>query len=91
MLDDFTAAIDVGDTLYGDSNAQFIIEHIEWIAPSTVAHTAVITKGDGDPLWEAKCSVQHSKEEVYFDCFQSAGIKIAANGVGSGKIYIYLK
>lgn len=91
VLDDFSAAIDVGDSVYGKGKTQFQLDSIEWVAPTTVAHTAVITDYDGNTIFSAKCSTANAEVQKYFDGLVVRGIKIAASGVGSGKIIITLK
>ena len=38
ILDTFDTAIDVGLTMFGDSNARFKLNSIEWQEPTTVDH-----------------------------------------------------
>lgn len=89
VLDTFTSEIDVGNTLFGDSNARIKVERIIWANPTTLSHTLAITDGEGNPIANATCTtVGETKRVAEAGWFK--GIKIAAGGVGSGKVYIYL-
>lgn len=90
VLDTFTAAIDVGDSLFGDSNARFKLSFIEWQTPTTVDHTAVVTDGNSKEIFNETCVTAKQSMKKDFRGAWVDGIKIAANGVGSGKIHIQL-
>jgi hypothetical protein len=87
-LDVFSAAIDVGDTMFGDSQARFKLQSIEWQEPTTAGHTAVVTDGDGNPIFDETCITNNQSVIKYFDGRWVSGLKVAANGVSSGKITI---
>ena len=89
ILDTFTSAIDVGDTMFGDSNAKFKLNSIEWQEPTTVDHTAVVADGGGTTtLFDETCTTAKQSIIKYFHGQIVSGIKIAISGVGSGKIVI---
>ena len=90
VLDDFTAAIDIGDTLFGNSKALFIIEHIEWQEPTAADDTATITNEAGQIIFNETCPI--AKASVLKDfCGQAIkGIKIGAGAVETGSISILL-
>ena len=90
ILDTFTAAIDVGLTMFGDSNAQFKLNSIEWQEPNAVNDLAVVTDGGGvTTLFDETCTTAKQSIVKYFYGAWTSGIKIAANGVSSGKIVIF--
>ena len=89
ILDTFNVAIDVGLTMFGDSNARFKLNSIEWQEPTTVDHLAVVTDGGGTTaLFDETCTTAKQSIIKYFHGAWVSGIKIAANGVSSGKIVI---
>ncbi len=88
VLDTFTSAIDVGDTMFGDSQAKFKLNFIEWQTPSTTTHTAVVTDGDGNSLFSETCTTAAQSIIKYFEGQIVSGLKIAQSGVDSGKIVI---
>lgn len=88
VLDTFTSAIDVGNTIWGNSKVPIKLQSIEWQTPTTVDHTAVITDGGGDALFSETCAVAKQSIMKYFDGAWMDGIKIAISGVSSGKIVI---
>jgi hypothetical protein len=90
VLDTFTSAIDLGDTLFGNSNAQLFIEHIEWQVPTTVGHTAVVTDADGVDIFRETCTTANQSVLKKFGAIAVKGLKIGAGGVASGKISILL-
>ena len=44
VLDTFTSDIDIGNSLYGDSNTTFFINSIEWASPSGVTDFYLMTQ-----------------------------------------------
>lgn len=90
VLDTFSSAIDVGNSLYGDSNFAFPIEHIEWQIPTTAAHTATVTDGSSVDVFNEVCTVANQSIFKQFQGAKIKGLKIGANGVQSGKISILL-
>ena len=88
FLDTFTSAIDVGNTMFGDSNAKFKLNSIEWQEPTTAGHTAVVTDGGGKPIFDETCITNNQSIIVYFHGQIVSGIKIGISGVGSGKILV---
>jgi len=91
VLDTFTSAIDLGDTLYGNSNATFYIEWIEWEEPVTPGDTATITNNKGDAIFNETATVSNQSLIKYFHGTPVYGIKISSSGVTSGKISIMCK
>ncbi len=90
-LDTFTSAVDVGDSLFGNSNSKFKIKSIEWEKPTTVAHTAVVTDADSKNIFNEYCVVAYQSVIKYFgEGSWFTGIKVGASGVSSGKIIINL-
>jgi len=90
VLDTFTSAIDLGNTLFGNSNAQLFIEHIEWQVPTTVGNTAVVTDADGVDLFRETCTTANQSVLKKIGASAVKGLKIDTSGVGSGKISILL-
>jgi hypothetical protein len=91
VLDTFTSAIDLGNTLFGNSNAIFFIEHIEWQQPNAANDTAVIYDGSGSgEIFSETCTTAKQSILKKFGGNAIQGLKIAANGVASGKISILL-
>lgn len=89
ILDTFTSAIDVGNSIFGDSNARFKLNSIEWQEPTTQNHTAVVTDGGGTTtLFDETCTTPTQSIIKYFHGQWVSGIKIAISGVSSGKIVI---
>jgi len=91
VLDTFTSAIDLGDALYGNSNATFYIEYIEWEEPITPGDTATITNAKGDAIFNETATTANQSIIKYFRGTPIRGIKIASGGVSSGKISILLR
>jgi hypothetical protein len=91
ILDTFTSAIDVGNSIFGDSYARFKIQSIEWQEPTTAGHTAVVTDGGGNPIFDETCVVANQSVIKYFTGAWVSGIKTGTSGVGSGKIVILLE
>ena len=90
VLDTFTSAIDLGSTLYGNSNATFYVEWIEWEEPSTPG-TATITNARGDAIFNETATTANQSIIKYFHGVPIYGIKIGVSGVQSGKISILLR
>lgn len=90
VLDTFSTAIDVGNSLFSNSNAQLKVSFIEWQTPTTADHTAVIKDADDNEVFNETCvtAKQSIKKDFYGKWFK--GMKIAVSGVGSGKIHIQL-
>ena len=91
VLDTFTSAIDLGNTLYGNSNATFYVEWIEWEEPITPGDTATITNAKGDAIFNETATVASQSLIKYFHGTPVYGIKIDSSGVTSGKISIMLR
>jgi len=90
VLDTFSSAIDVGSTLFGDSNARVKVEKVLWAEPTVVGHTLAIYDGGGSNLIaSATCTTADETKRVA-EAGWYKGIRIAANGVGSGRVFIYL-
>jgi len=90
VLDTFTSAIDIGSTLFNDTNATFFIEHIEWQNPAAVNDTAVISDAGGVDVFSETCTVAKQSVLKKFRGTAVRGLKIGASGVQSGKISILL-
>lgn len=90
VLDTFSSAIDIGETMFGNSNAIFFIEHIEWQTPTTSGHSAVIKNADNVDVFNETCTTANQSILKKFGGTAIRGLKIAANGVQSGKISILL-
>jgi len=91
VLDTFTSAIDIGNSLFGDSNTTFYIEYIEWEEPVSLADTATITNARGDAIFNETATTPNQSIIKYFRGTPIRGIKIASGGVSSGKISILLR
>ncbi len=87
-LDTFSSAIDVGNSIFGDSQAKFKLQSIEWQEPTTADHTAVVTDGDSNPIFDETCLLASQSLIKYYDGRWVSGLKIGVSGVGSGKILI---
>jgi len=90
VLDTFSSAIDVGNSMFSDSNARFKLNSIEWQTPENTSHTAVITDGGSKSIFSERCTTQYQSIIKYFHGHWVSGIKIGATAVGSGKIIITL-
>lgn len=84
-LDTFSSNINFDTTL---GRKAYYVESIEWIAPTTVDHTAVITDGNDIPIFSATCVTAKTNIIKYFHGRRFNNIKIASGAVGSGKIII---
>jgi len=91
VLDTFTSAIDIGNSLFGDSNTTFYVEWIEWEEPVTINDTATITNAKGDAIFNETATVTNQSIIKYFHGTPIYGIKIDSSGVTSGKISIMLR
>lgn len=85
-LDTFSAAIDIGDTMFGDTQAKFKLNSIEWVG-SNQGETALIKDGDGNPIFKEAYGSGY-KPIVYFFGQIVSGITIAIAGVTGGQILI---
>jgi hypothetical protein len=91
VLDTFSSAIDLGNILFGNSNAMFFIEHIEWQNPNAVNDTAIIYDGSGTrEIFSETCTTAKQSILKKFGDTAIAGLKINTSGVASGKISILL-
>ena len=91
VLDTFTSAIDLGSTLYGNSNATFYVEWIEWEEPITPGDTATITNAKGDAIFNETATTANQSIIKYFHGTPVHGIKVASGSVNTGKISIMLR
>lgn len=89
-LDTFSSAIDVGNSLFSNSNAMFCIEKIKWV-DATAAQTAVITDADSNVIFQDTAETNNVARDFDLNGFWVKGIKIAVSGVAGGKILIYLR
>lgn len=89
-LDDFTATIDIGDSMFGLSDTSFYIDYIEWQTPDNTTHGAVVTDGLGNTIFNEKCTVAHQSVFKPFYGKIKIGLKVALGAVDSGKIVIQL-
>jgi len=87
LLDTFTSAIDVGSTLFNNTNARIYVKHIEWQTPTSTSHTCLVKDGAGKTLMSETCTVANQSIFKPFNHWVQ-GITIAISGVGSGKISI---
>jgi len=91
VLDTFTADIDLGQTLFGDSKALFFIETIEWQNPATAGDTAIVYDGSGSrPIFNATCTTAKQNIQKKFGGTAIQGLKIKTGEVKSGVISILL-
>lgn len=91
IIDTFLSDIDIGNSLFGNSNATFFLNSIEWAYPANVSDTAVITDGNNKHIFNEMCVIAKQSIIKYFFGQPVNGIKIATSGVSSGKIIIFLK
>lgn len=92
VLDTFTSAIDLRASSNYPAGQSFKVRSIQWQQPGDVGDGAKITdKVNGTPIFEETCSVAFQSIPKYFpgDTWVD-NIYIAASGVESGKIVIYL-
>lgn len=90
ILDTFSANIDLGMLMHGDSKFIYTIKNITWEIPNATLDTAVITNGFGIVVFNEVCtSAKRSIQKVFYDA-KIQGIKIAAGAVESGQISILL-
>ena len=90
VCDTFSSAIDIGSSLYGLTGVPFFIESITWETPSDLTHTAVITDGAGNPIFNERCGVVNQSIHRSYNGIHVQGLKIASGAVGSGRIVIML-
>jgi len=88
VLDTFTSAIDVGMSAFGISDTTFKLNSIEWQTPTTIDHVAAVTDEKGRSIFSETCVTAKQSIIKYYNGHWIKGIKIAASGVGSGKIII---
>ena len=88
-LDDFDPAIDIGSSLFGDSNAPIYLKRISWYGPAANTDTATVTNGAGSTIFDELCDTAKEGVTQQFDCWVR-GIKIGVSGVTSGKLLILL-
>ena len=90
ILDDFTAAIDVGVSKFGLSEVPFYVDFIEWQTPADITDNAIVTDGGGVQIFNEYPSV--AKQSVFKPLGGKIfmGLKVALGAVGSGKILIHL-
>jgi len=91
VLDDFSSNIDLGNTIYGNSNTAFYIEWIEWEEPITPGDTATITNAKGDAIFNETATTANQSIIKYFHGTPVHGIKVASGSVNTGKISIMLR
>jgi len=91
VLDTFTSDIDIGNSLYGDSNTTFFINSIEWASPLRVNDVANITNANGDYIFNETCVIPNQSVIKYFFGQPVYGIVIASGEVSSGRIIIHLR
>lgn len=91
VIDTFTSDIDIGKTVFGDSNTTFFINSIEWSSPSTVDDKMTITDADKNIIFYETCAVAKQSIIKYFFGHQVRGIKIASEVGSKGTIIILLK
>jgi len=89
-LDTFSSAIDVGNSLFADSNAQICVEKIKWIN-GTATHTALISDADDNVVFKDTAETNNVSRDLDLNGLWFKGLKIAASGVGSGQILIYMR
>jgi len=90
ILDDFTADIDVGISMFGLSEMPFYVDSIEWQTPLAISDHAIVTDGNGVEVFNETPSV--AKQSVFKPLSGRIfmGLKVPVGGVGSGKILIHL-
>ncbi len=88
VLDTFSAAISVATSL---GRNKLYVHSIEWSTPTTVDHTALITKDGTIPVFSETCTVAKQSIIKYYDGRSFEDLRIAISGVGSGKIIITFK
>lgn len=90
VLDTFSSAIDVGDSMFGDSHAAIFLDRIVWADPTSSDHTATVTDGGSRNVFVERAEEAYKPvERVYNKIVR--GLKVAASGVESGKLYIHYK
>jgi hypothetical protein len=88
ILDTFSSAIDLGTLMRRTS---FSVESIKWQQPTTEDHTCKITDGAGRAIFDELCVVAKDSKIQYYGGGHFNNIKIAQNGVSSGKVVIHLR
>ena len=90
ILDTFSSAIDCCVSCGFATGTPFKIKSIEWYNPGTINDTAVITDGNGIPIFSETCFVAKQNIIKDFDRIWVKNICVAQSGVGSGAINIVL-
>jgi hypothetical protein len=92
-LDTFTGDIDIGASLFGQTEMIFNVKLIKWNDPTTQAHTAVITDGRDVVIFSETVSatVPEHHESDFHEGQTFFGLKVATGAVDSGSISIFLK
>jgi hypothetical protein len=89
-INDFSAVVDLSSDRGYASGTRFFVKSIEWMTPTSTAHTALITDAaSGNVIFSEQCTTANQSIIKYFDQWLD-NIYIAINGVGSGKIAIVL-
>lgn len=73
----------------GTRDGSYDISHIVWDAPTTAAHTAVITDGSTTTLFRATCDA--ANKTFLFDMQGVTWKNFQVTVLGSGVLLIYLK
>lgn len=87
VLDTFTSEINFFTTFgyYG-----YKLNYIEWVKPTTAAHTALIKVDTAQPIFNEECVTAKQSIIKYFNGMEVPNIIIAISGIGSGTIEIGL-
>lgn len=90
VLDTFTSDIDLCSEMGFATGTPIWVRSIEWQTPTSAAHTALITDGaSGNTIFNEKCTVENQSVMKYIEGWVK-NLYIAASGVGSGKIVIFV-
>jgi len=90
FLDDFSSAIDVCASLGFATGTPLKVKSIEWAYPASLNDTALITdKASGRPIFKETCFVAKQNIALNIESWVD-NLYIAASGVGSGAILIFL-
>lgn len=87
FIDTFSSVVSLYSTL---GYRPFNIYSIEWQEPVTVGDLAVVTIDGTVPIFDETCITANQSIIKYFGCNPFDDVRIAINGVASGKIVVCL-
>jgi hypothetical protein len=90
ILDTFSTAIDLCSKMGFPAGTPIKVDSIEWYNPTNVSDTAIITDGNGVPIFSETCFVAKQPVIKSYGGAWLRNIVIGVSGVASGAINIVL-